>query len=182
MFTKQSIKNALFKYVPDEYCNGKEMILLCRYCTGLQFLEQHKNLSSKISPRFSTCCFNRTVSLFWGREPLEVLCRLLATWTETGRHIFHCLRSEYNAMSMVSDTSRWVSRDPGTSAFNPTIILHGRMYHYVSALLLHLVFARLFRLYIYRTLIFPLWQSNAEEQSLSFDNILFHSWKLCYMT
>lgn len=51
-----------------------------------------------------------------------------------GRHFRENTRSYNSVPSMEAFGSNWVSRGPGRSSFNPTITLHGQIYHYLSAL------------------------------------------------
>ena len=57
----------------------------------------------------------------------------------TGQHreakLFRKLIRGYNnALSMASVTANWVARGPGSSNFNPTMTVQGRVYHWIGAL------------------------------------------------
>ena len=66
-------------------------------------------------------------------EPPKLLRELLASNTATARHFRKNIRMYNSALAMASVRAQFVSRGPGTSKYNPTVTVHGRMYHEIGA-------------------------------------------------
>ena len=154
-----------FKYTvePDTgYWHCGSMIYPCRLCSALRYFGEKTNGpgSTQRNPKFSGCCSNgpltpdfvlssscadsfhpstktfavsKSVSSF--SEPPKLLRELLTSDSAEARHFRKHIRLYNSALAMASVRADFVRRGPGISKYNPTITVHGRMYHEIGALL-----------------------------------------------
>ena len=67
-------------------------------------------------------------------EPHVLLRDLLTSDSAEGKPFRKNFRGYNSALAMASVGAEFVSRGPGISKYNPTITVHGRMYHEIGAL------------------------------------------------
>jgi len=67
-------------------------------------------------------------------EPPPLLRELLVSSSSDAKHFRKHIRSYNSALAMASVRADFVSRGAGESAYNPTITVHGRMYHEMGTL------------------------------------------------
>ena len=79
------------------------------------------NLVPKILPSFS--------------EPPHLLQELLSSNLAEARHFRKNIRHWNSALAMASVRADFVARGPGVSRYNPTVTVHGKMYHERGALI-----------------------------------------------
>ena len=68
-------------------------------------------------------------------EPPLLLRELLTACSAEARHFRRNIRHYNSALAMASVRAEFVGRGPGISKYNPTITVHGRMYHEMGALI-----------------------------------------------
>ena len=131
----QAVRTRLFLLDPTTFLDIGDMNTPCSHCGALRFVTERIKGSSTTSPRFGNCCEGGKVLFSPSTDPPALLRQLLTGTTPRDRRFRKDIRAYNNALSMGSVTAKWVNRGPGTSAFNPTITMHGRIYHYLGAMM-----------------------------------------------
>ena len=94
--------------------------------------------------KFSNCCSMGQITdgrntngqvLPTSRESPPLLRELLNSNSAECRHFRKHIRHYNSALAMASVRENFVTRGPGSSKFNPTVTVHGRMYHEMGALI-----------------------------------------------
>ena len=100
--------------------------------------------SALTTPKFSNCCSMGQITagrdtngqvLPTFREPPPLLQELLTSNSAECRHFRKHIRHYNSALAMASVRANFVTRGPGSSNFNTTVTVHGRMYHEIGALI-----------------------------------------------
>ncbi len=106
-------------------------------CGALHFVSERKKGSSLANPELSACCSNglidsQVVPRFSNAPYL--LKRLLSESNPYSRSFRKNIRRYNSACAMGSVTSNWISPSVGTSTFNPTLTIQGRLHHFIGPL------------------------------------------------
>ena len=112
-----------------------EMNSECSKCGALHYIDERLLKSTASDAEFSICCSDRQKELPLLEEPPLLIKTLLTSSTRISKHFRDNIRAYNSVLSMASCTPDFVNRGPGNSAFNPTMTVHGRVYHYICSLI-----------------------------------------------
>ena len=109
----------------------------CSECKALRYLGERLKSSSVSTPKFGNCCSNGKISKasdYIFKPPPPILKELLESESSRAAHFRKHVREYNNALSMASINANFVNRGLGSSKWNPTITIQGRLYHEIGAL------------------------------------------------
>ena len=69
-------------------------------------------------------------------QPPVLLREILTSDSHQGKHFRKNIRQYNGLLEMASVSAYFVSRGPGVSIYNPTVTVHGRMYHEIDCCVL----------------------------------------------
>ena len=110
----------------------------CEGCNAKRYLGERLKNSSASSPKFGNCCNGarkekNAKPLF--NSPPPLLAELLESGSQHARHFRKNIREYNNSLAMVSINTNFVNRGLGSSRYNPTVTIQGRLHHEIGALI-----------------------------------------------
>lgn len=125
-----------FRSNEGEYYDIESMKWRCTYRGALHFTPEREIRSFKIHPRAAEYCNGASIALstpFYLHPTLQSLSSDNTSFSQ----LFRTKLQPYNnSLQMRCVGAQWNSIGTSNYTFNPTITLHGRVYHYREAVLL----------------------------------------------
>jgi len=118
----------------DGYLDFSDYSLECEHCGAQHFFFERLSTSTKDKHVLPNLCCGKGKYKPEILDPPKELQDLFTGNSADSRHFRKHIRSYNNAFSLASVQANWVSRGLGSSSWNPTFTVQGKMYHLLGAM------------------------------------------------
>lgn len=109
------------------------MTASCISCTAFIVAAERTLNTSLWAPLFFECSQKGLVSELPSQDPPPLLRLDFTGPDRINKYFFQNIRAFNRSLAMSCVRANWVSRGPDSSSFNPTIAVHGCIYHFFEA-------------------------------------------------